>query len=90
MQTGECGIYHLTPAGWTRKDRAPFPSDRIETWVCEIDQPSTDAKEQVRLTRLWIAPGTKDADCARLHRRFGEAIVPSHDRLLTLSCQEDA
>jgi len=88
MPGNTCSLFHLTPAGWTRKDHAPYPGDRVETWACETEQPSPDAKEHVRLTRLWIAPGANESDCALLHRRFGEAIVPAHDRLITLACHD--
>ena len=52
----DSGYFHLTPKGWVRKDIAPFPEDRCETWLYEMEWPAEDAKEQVILTKIWVSP----------------------------------
>lgn len=84
----DSGFFHLTPTGWIRKDSGPVPPGRVETWHYVMEQPSPDAKAQIRLTRRWIAPGMTAAECARLHKQFGEAVEPSNDREIILSCSE--
>ena len=49
----EQGYFHLTPTGWVRQDQVPFPQDRCETWLYEMEWPQEDAKERVTLTRIW-------------------------------------
>jgi hypothetical protein len=84
----DSGFYHLTPTGWIRKDTGAAPQGRVETWHYFMEQSSPDAKEQVHLTRRWIAPGMSEADCEKLHKQFGEAIEPSDDREIILNCSE--
>ena len=79
------GYLHLTPTGWVRRDAAPYPKDRVETWRYEAERPSDDAKERVRLTRIWH--DASDAG-ARLHLRYGEAVTPSADRNVLLCCHD--
>ena len=79
----ESGYFHLTPTGWVRRDLAPFPPDRCETWLYEMEWPHEDAKEQVTLTKVWASPMASDD----LRARFGEAVAPSPSRNVTLECR---
>lgn len=83
----DLGFFHLTPVGWMRRDRQPFPEDRIETWGYAMEQPAEDTKELVHLTRVWVKPGTTPQSCKALHDSFGEPVTPSLERNLTLTCE---
>ena len=79
----ESGYFHLTEDGWVRADTEPYPAGRIETWKFETYVPAADAKEQVRLVRIWINPGA----CGNEARaRFGNPIMPGPDRNISLEC----
>jgi hypothetical protein len=82
----DSGEFHLTTKGWIRKDTAPYPEDRFETWRYEMIQPSGD-KAQIRLTRVWAKADLSEAQSAALHARFGEAVTPSHERHVVLDCR---
>ena len=82
----ESGYFHLTPTGWTRKDSEPPPPDRQETWRYELERPSSDAKDEVTLTRIWMSKGMTDAQSIALHSLHGEAIEPTIERNVTLDC----
>ena len=82
----DSGHFHLTANGWIRTDNEPFPKDRVETWKYEMECPALDAKEQVRLTRIWISPDITETQSAALHEHNGEAVPPAHDRHITLDC----
>ncbi len=80
------GYFHLTSNGWIRKDVLPFPSDRLETWRYEEERPAEDAKDRIRLTRIWSAAGVLETQLVALHAHFGEAVVPDQDRHIVLDC----
>ena len=82
----ERGFYHLLADGWHRKDRQPFPADRLETWAYEMEQLAEDAKERICLTRTWTKPGVSAEGLNELHARFGEALGPAVGRNVTLEC----
>ena len=82
----ERGYFHLTPRGWERLDSPPFPADRCETWYYEMDRAASDAKEQVTLARSWICPHYEPKRAEFLHARFGDAVLPSTNRNVTLKC----
>ncbi|HJT41944.1 MAG TPA: hypothetical protein VJ750_00430 [Rhizomicrobium sp.] len=83
----ECGFFHLTPEGWVRKDRQPFPQNRVETWAYEMECLAEDAKERVCLTRTWILPEIHSEAYKSLHARFGEPISSTTERNVTLECE---
>lgn len=80
------GYFHLTPRGWERCDQAPFPSDRSETWYYELNRAAADAKEQVSLARTWICKNYDAASNNALHAQFGDPVLPSSHRNVTLKC----
>ncbi|HTQ13595.1 MAG TPA: hypothetical protein VMH86_06945 [Rhizomicrobium sp.] len=83
IRDNDSGLMHLTPNGWMRKDKPPWPAGRVESWAFEAERPSTDAKQHVRLTRTWTAPGAP-----ALHARFGEEpIAPREDRHISIDCK---
>jgi hypothetical protein len=82
----ESGYFHLTPAGWTRKDAGHPPPDRLETWKYELERPSRDAKDEVRLTKIWMSEDLTAARSAALHTQYGEAVEPTHERNVILDC----
>jgi len=82
----ENGYFHLTPAGWTRKDHEPPPYDRLETWKYELERPAVDAKDEIRLTRIWLSAAVTEAQSIFLHTRHGEAIAPTRGRNINLDC----
>jgi hypothetical protein len=82
----ENGYFHLTPTGWIRKDGEPPPFDRQETWKYELERPSSDAKDEVTLTRVWISKDVTDAQSVALHSQHGEAVEPTIERNVTLDC----
>lgn len=84
----EEGYYHLTAAGWQRKDTAPFPADRIETWHFLSKIPSDAAKQQVHLERLWGSRDFPPQQCDQLRAHFGYPIQASHDIHLTIDCRD--
>lgn len=81
----ESGYFHLTPKGWVRGDRSPFPADRCETWLYEMEWPHEDAKEQVTLTKVWVSPSATAND--DLRTRFGDAVAPTPERNVKLECR---
>jgi len=82
----ERGYFHLTPRGWERRDQAPFPDDRCETWYYEMNREAPDAKEQVTLARTWLRPNCDTALKSELHALFGQPVEPSANRNVTLKC----
>lgn len=80
------GYFHLTGEGWVRKDTQPFPAGRLETWRYEEERPAIDAKERIRLTRIWHDPSATEHQLEALHAHFGEAVCPDADRHITLDC----
>lgn len=76
------GYYHLTRHGWVRKDHAPFPNDRIETWAYEMECPAEDAKERVCLRRTWKARHSEA--CQSLRGFFGTPVPLTAGRNITL------
>jgi hypothetical protein len=83
----DCGFFHLTPEGWSRRDREPFPADRVETWRYEMFCPAADAKERVCLTRIWSRPGARSEEREILRARFGTPLAATPERNVTLECQ---
>lgn len=79
------GFYHLTRQGWMRRDCAPFPADRLETWSYQSECPADDAKEQVSLTRIWQEPH-QSAECEAVRGHFGLPVAPSTARNIMLGC----
>ena len=82
----ESGVMHLTPAGWVRKDHAPFPKDRLESWTFDREQPADDAKESICMTRFWLHQGA-EADRAALSARFGLPFQATPLCNITLGCE---
>jgi hypothetical protein len=80
------GYFHLTPRGWVRRDNLPYPDERVETWLYELECPAEDAKDRVYLTRIWfnpgVTPGTRDA----IRAKFGEPMMATRERNVTLEC----
>jgi hypothetical protein len=83
----ENGYFHLTPHGWIRRDEIPFPPDRCETWLYEMERPYEDAKEKVTLTKIWISPSSDSAMTDGLRTRFGDPVAPTPARNVTLECR---
>jgi len=81
------GFFHLTPHGWQRKDHQPFPDDRLETWAYESVCPATDTKERVNLTRTWVRSGLSEDGRKAFYTFFGDALLPSLERNVTLECE---
>jgi hypothetical protein len=81
------GYFHLSPRGWCRKDKQPFPWDRFETWHYEMDRPSAVAKQQVHLTRIWIRRDVPESERRTLRGRFGEAVAPEVDKSILVQCR---
>ena len=82
----ESGYFHLTPQGWVRQDSRPFPENRCETWLYEMEWPHEDAKEQVTLTKVWASSASETSNDA-LRARFGDAVAPSPARSVKLECR---
>ena len=81
------GYYHLTEEGWMRQDQPPFPSDRIQTWLYEMECQAEDSKERVCLTRIWNRPDLPLAALTLLQHRYGrEPVEPSPVRNVTMEC----
>jgi hypothetical protein len=72
--------FHLTPNGWIRRDKLPFPQDRVETWVYETQPVGEDADVAVRLLRLWSDAAMTAATRDALRARFGRVAAPKPDR----------
>ena len=83
----EKGLYHLTPKGWIRRDNAPYPPDRLETWSYAAECPSDDAKEQVCLRRIWKARLDSGSDHEALRSRFGIPVALQTNRNVLLECE---
>jgi hypothetical protein len=83
----EQGYFHLTPTGWVRQDQVPFPQDRCETWLYEMEWPQEDAKERVTLTRIWRSPSSDTATNDGLRALFGDPVAPTQSRNVTLECR---
>jgi hypothetical protein len=66
--------FHLTPKGWVRQDDLPYPWDRVETWVYEIER--VEDEEEVRLVRLWSNDSMTPAARDGLRAKFGLAGAP--------------
>ena len=86
MARHERGYFHLTPDGWVRTDGEPFPPNRIETWDYQLASEADDAKEQVRLDRVWKAPASEAYACL-LRERFGDPVLPTTLRNVLMGCQ---
>jgi hypothetical protein len=84
--TEERGLYHLTPSGWIRQDKPPFPTDRAETWSYQIIYISDDAKERIWLTRIWKDCHLDSGDRKALRGRFGMPVDLQTGRNITLQC----
>ena len=84
--TEDCGFYHLTPAGWVRRDAAPYPNDRVETWSYQAFHLSDDAKERICLTRIWMDNHLASDDREALRGRFGMPVELQTGRNITLQC----
>jgi hypothetical protein len=82
----ELGFYHLTNGGWIRKDAAPFPGDRVETWSYHIIYLSDDAKERIWLTRVWKDNHLASGERKALRGRFGIPVEIQPDRNITIQC----
>jgi hypothetical protein len=65
------GLFHLTPAGWLRKDNEPFPPGRIETWHYSMTQSSGWFEERRSLNCLWVDPARNRTERDTLRRQFG-------------------
>ena len=65
--------YHLTPSGWQRADDPPFPEDRVETLLCEVDEPEEDGAKLSAVTPLWVSPKLTRSQRDELHFEFGES-----------------
>lgn len=87
MSNRDNGFYHLTPNGWVRQDRQPFPDDRVETWSYEMECPTEDAKDRVCLTRIWAHPQASTAERDALRRRYAQPMTATPERNVTLECQ---
>ncbi|HWA31105.1 MAG TPA: hypothetical protein VG867_08400 [Rhizomicrobium sp.] len=83
----DSGFFHLTAHGWLRQDKHPFPKDRIETWEYEMERPAEDAKEQVRLARIWTSAGMPAARRDEIYAKFGDAVAATPERHVTLDCR---
>lgn len=83
----ERGFFHLTPGGWVRQDRQPFPTDRIETWAYEMECPAEDTKEQVCLTRTWTCPSLSEQGRSSFHALHGQPIEPQTNRNVKFECE---
>jgi hypothetical protein len=86
FQKDDFGYFHLTERGWIRRDALPFPSDRVETWRYEEERPASDAKDRIRLTRIWSDHTVTDYRRNELRIKFGNAIAPTEDRHLVIDC----
>jgi hypothetical protein len=71
--------YHLTPIGWmagnfwvygTLTEEKSAPSDRVETWIEEIDDPSGWASEIVTWKPVWVSPDVTNETRADLNQKF--------------------
>ncbi len=82
----EDGIFHLTQGGWIRADSGAPPSGRLESWTYHLERPSFDSKDEVTLTRVWMAQNLTDAQSVALHSKHGEAIEATLDRNVVLDC----
>jgi hypothetical protein len=78
------GLYHLTKHGWVRKDHAPFPDDRLETWAYEMECLAQDAKERVCLRRTWKARHSDPQECQTLRGFFGTPVALTAERNIML------
>jgi hypothetical protein len=85
--SNDSGLFHLTAKGWVRKDFAPYPQDRVETWRYDMERPHPDAKEQAHLTRIWVSADVSDTQLQDFRKRFGDALTPTADRHLILDCR---
>jgi UrcA family protein len=83
----EKGYFHLTPEGWVRQDRFPFPANRCETWLYEMEWPHEDAKEQVTLTKVWTSAPPDAVTTNLLRSRFGDPVAPTPERNVKLECR---
>lgn len=81
------GFYHLTRHGWERRDHAPFPEDRIETWAYQMECLAEDAKERVCLRRTWKSGDWRPQESQELRARFGTPVPVSADRNITLEAE---
>lgn len=81
------GFYHLTQHGWIRKDKPPFPEDRVETWSYSMECPAEDAKERVCLTCTWRESDTDPAQCEMLRAKFGTPVPLTSSRNIVLESE---
>ncbi len=80
------GYFHLTSGGWVRQDNLPYPPDRVETWLYEMECPAEDAKDQVCLTRVWFSPAMTERARGALRAHFGQPMMATPERNVTLEC----
>ena len=80
------GYFHLTPHGWVRQDNPAYPDDRVETWLYELECPAEDAKDRVYLSRVWLSPCTTEYARNELRARFGQPMMATPERNVTLEC----
>lgn len=85
--TQDTGLYHLTRGGWVRRDKAPFPQDRVETWSYQSECPSEDAKERICLVRIWKDGHVTGDDRKTLRGLFGMPVELQTGRNITLECE---
>jgi hypothetical protein len=52
-----------------------------------MEQPAEDAKERISLTRTWKKPGMSAEGLGAFHACFGEALLPTVSRNVTLECE---
>jgi len=52
-----------------------------------MEQPAEDAKERICLTRTWKRPGVSATGLQAFHVCFGEALLPTPSRNITLECE---
>jgi hypothetical protein len=81
------GFYHLTSRGWERKDHAPFPDDRVETWAYQMECLAEDAKEHVCLKRMWKCQNWDQQEARILRARFGTPVPVTVERNITLEAE---
>lgn len=65
-------VYHLTPSGWQRADSPPYPEERVETVLCEMDSQEDNPGTLPAFTCLWKSPKCSLSEINSLHRAFGE------------------
>lgn len=71
--------WHLTPGGWVRgtetyfgksEKEIPPPSDRVETWLIEVEQSSGYSTEDVDWKTIWSSPDRTPLEIAAIRSAF--------------------